>query len=81
MYKKCNILINMYSDEIDIFVSYVKLNRQSSIKIETKKKLISKINYIEELLEELLEKVVDCPYELKENLNTELTNLKNIINE
>ena len=71
----------MYSDEIDIFVSYVKLNRQSSIKIETKKKLISKINYIEELLEELLEKVVDCPYELKENLNTELTNLKNIINE
>ena len=71
----------MYSDEIDIFVSYVKLDRPSSIKIETKKKLISKINYIEELLEELLEKVVDCPYELKENLNTELTNLKNIINE
>jgi len=68
---------NMYSDEIDIFASYVKLDRQSSIKIETKKKLISKLNYIEELLV----KAVDCPYELKEILNTELTDLKNIINE
>ena len=62
----------MYSDEIDIFASYVKLDRQSSIKIETKKKLISKINYIEELLE----KAVDCPYKLKEILKTELTDLK-----
>ena len=44
----------MYSDEIDIFASYVKLDRQSSIKIETQKTNI----------EELLEKAVDCPYEL-----------------
>jgi hypothetical protein len=72
----------MYSDEIDIFASYVKtgnkLARQSSTETKTKiTKIINKINYIEEIIE----KALYCHSDLKEILNTELTNLKNIINE
>lgn len=71
----------MYSDEIDIFASYVKtgnkLDRQSSTETKRKTKIINKINYIEEIIERALY----CHSDLKEILNTELTNLKNIINE
>ena len=71
----------MYSDEIDIFASYVKtgnkLDRQSSTETKRKTKIINKINYIEEIIE----KALYCHSDLKEILNTELTNLKNIINE